>query len=362
MKEPVFDAHVHYLQPVPVRQSVENYKEIFELENAENVCFLSVPIEESLVLDPLQNLKGLYYKKMFEGMAYAFAGLEHYPEMPYEEKADDFLRQVKEYMSVGFDGIKMFEGQPKLRKYTGLALDDEAYDKFYTYLEENEIPVIMHIANPSEYWDRTKVSEAVIKMGRFFDETYPEFDELYAELFRMLDKHPNLHFTLAHWGFMSESLETAERFMCYKNTGFDVTPGGEQYKHMLDTDREGWINFIKKYSDRIRYGADSYNFKKYENWEDTVLYRHELIHNFFETDTEHVYDVFTYRGIKLAPELRDKIYRQNATREFGSPKAIDIDYCIKKAKSLTGMFADGSLEEIDRKAMEEDLISINAAK
>lgn len=325
--EKVYDAHCHHNFDMPIETAIEIFKEEFEMTGTEKVIFLALPhhVEDGkLSFDQEQNKNALHLKKAFSPNGYAFAGLVHPIDGEYTEKiADDFEMQVKEYISKGFDGIKMLEGYPNLRKVMGIKLCDKVYDKFYAYCEENAIPITMHFANPAANWDITKASKYDIEHGRCYDDTYPTKDELTEEVFAILRKYPQLRLTLAHFGFMSDDISVAERFMSYQNTIFDLTPGGEQLLNMAKK-WDKWSPFFEKYQDRIVYGTDMYAFPRdFEGgWEQAVYRRPNLIRELFETDTLHEYIGEKFQGIKLATKIRDKIYRENFTRLYGTPKRV----------------------------------------
>lgn len=325
--EQVFDAHCHHNFDMPIEKAVEIFREEFKMTGTEKAIFLAIPHHVKsgrLVLDKEQNKNALYLKKAFYPNGYAFAGLVHPLDGVYTEKTScDFLAQVQKYMSEGYDGIKMLEGYPDIRKFMGIKLCDEVYDKFYSYCEYSGVPITMHMANPVENWDIKKADKYAIEHGRVYDDTFPTKEELTQEVFLIMEKHPRLRLTLAHFGFMSYDIAVAEKFMSYQNTVFDLTPGGEQLLNMA-TSWNKWLPFFEKYQDRIVYGTDMYAFPKdFEGgWEQAVYRRPNLIRQLFETDTEHEYIGEKFQGIKLDEKIRRKIYFENAIKLFGEPKKI----------------------------------------
>ncbi len=335
--EKVYDIHVHYLFDIPLKEKVDIFREEFAATGTEKCCFLSVPHHahnDEVDFDEVHNIKGLYLKHAFSPKAHAFAGLVH-PQEHTDKKAvaEFFLAQVKEYMCVGYDGIKMLEGYPSLMKAWNLPLDDCVYDLFYGYMEENGYPILIHIANPKENWDISQASEYAIQAGRVYDESYPTKEEITAQVFRVMEKYPNLKLILAHFGFMSYDIEEAERFMEYPNAYFDITPGGEQLLNM-GKKWEKWLPFWERYQDKILYGTDFYAFPKNESWEITFQRRPKFIREFLETQEEHEYLDEKFCGIMLGKKIRDKIYRENFKRLLGEPKGIDKEYLLQTAKKL----------------------------
>lgn len=353
--EKVFDIHIHYSFDIPLRETVAIFKEEFAATQTDKYCFLSLPHhakENAVTYDEMQNIKGLYLKHAFSPNAYAFAGLVHPADhSDVEGVAEDFLNQAKQYLSVGYDGIKMLEGYPSLLKAWKLPISSPVYDKFYAYMEENGYPIIMHVANPAENWDMKKASPDAIATGRVYDASYPTKQEIIDQVFAVMDKFPKLTLILAHFGFFSDDMASAERFLSYPNTKFDITPGGEQLINMQKAWKT-WLPFWEKYQDKILYGTDFYAFPKDENWEIAYTRRPKFVRQFLETNAKHSYLDEVFQGVLLDRGLRDKIYRDNFVKLLGEPKTIDLSYMHGEAKRLSqvenklSVFADEDLEYI----------------
>lgn len=356
--EKVFEMHAHYLFDIPLSETVEIFKEEFVATGTEKVTFLSIPQEGTadgrLVFDETQNAKGLYLKKAFSPNAYAYAGLEHFSNA---EKSDGELsrayeEQARTYAEVGFDGMKMLEGYPSMRKALKRRLDDPVYDAYYSFLEENAIPVTMHAANPETYWDASQADEWAIRAGRVCDETFPAKAQLHEEVDGIMKKHPRLRMSLAHFGFMSYDIAQAKRWLDeHENTLFDLTPGDEQLLNMRKHWEE-WRRFFEDYQDRIVYGTDFYAFPKNEEWEVCFTRRPKFVRKFFETDGEHEYLGKKFVGAAIEKSIRDKIYFANAQRELGEPKKIDEKRLAREAERILRLpekrkaFADDDMRYI----------------
>ena len=336
----VFDAHVHHRFEMPIEEVIRIFKLEFPTTKTERQAFMSIPNDVSpqgeFYLDEMQNIRMLYLKHVFSPTAYAFAGLEHplnVAECDGDQLSKQYLCQVEEYASVGYDGMKMLEGYPSVRKAMKRPLCDNVYDRYYSFLEENHIPVTMHVANPEENWDIRNADEYAIKMGRVYDNTYPTRLQLLDEVDGIMKKHPKLRLALAHFGFMSYDIEQAKRWLDYENTVFDLTPGGEQLLKM-GKEWDKWSKFFEEYQDRIIYGSDYYAFPQGEKWEENFQRRPKFLREFFETDTEHDYNGTPFRGVKLDEDILQKIYWDNAMKWFGEPKKIDFTYMQHKAEDL----------------------------
>ena len=354
----VFDAHIHHLFEMPIDEAIRIFKLEFPVTKTERQAFMSIPNDcdskMNFYLDEMQNMRMLFLKYVFSPTAYAFSGLEHpfnVTELDEEYLSKEYLHQAEEYVLNGFDGMKMLEGYPSLRKVMKRKLCDKVYDRYYSFLEENGIPITMHVANPEENWDISKAGEYAIKMGRVYDHTYPTRLELLDEVDGIMKKHPKLKLALAHFGFMSYDIDQAKRWLDYENTVFDITPGGEQLLNMLNNWTE-WEKFFVEHQDRIIYGTDYYAFPQDEKWEENFLRRPKFLREFFETDSEHDYGGKVFRGVKLDEKILKKIYWDNAMRLLGNPKKINLEYMKRKADELLGKqnkyakFADEDLRYI----------------
>ena len=336
--EKVYEAHCHFLFEIPLETQIQTLKEEFEQTGTEKVAFLGIPLEYRIDgtqrLLHTQNLKAMALKKVFNPNGYAFAGLVH-PESYEDIEAvkEDFLNQVKGFMSDGYDGIKMLEGYPTFYKFTGIGVDHEVYDKFYAYCEENGVHITMHIANPDKNWDYENASERLIAEGRVYDKSYPPKQFYIDQVFNVMKKFPKLRLALAHCGFFSLHYDDAVKFMEYPNTALDITPGGEQLTTMANN-WELWGPFWKKYIDKIFYGTDYYAFPKDENWELCFKRRPILVRQMLETDLDHEYFGVVFKGVKLPKRMRDKVYRKNFMRMFGKPKPISSDAFQKEIDRL----------------------------
>ena len=366
----VFDGHLHTFRfKVGVRESIELFRRQFERFGVEKMTFLALPLDaipgkvEFDKTDLTDNIKVMYFKSVFSPNAYAFAGLE-YKGLDVKNKetlADELLRQVREYKEVGYDGMKMYEGHPNHRKLLGYPLYDEVFDKYFDFCEKEGFPVLMHLANPAEFWDESKVSDYWKARGCYFDETFPKFSEFHDEILKRMEKNPKLNFTLAHFGYMTYDKSAMERFMAYENTKLDVCPGHNNFLNIL-ADKEYWLPFLEKYADRITYGTDSYNFEydNEENWLRATGNRPTLVQNFL---TKGLAEEFEYLGIKftgagLTKATQERILYENLNKMLGAPHAIDYDYFIQKCEKLMERFDRDTLNGTNLWCMKNDFESM----
>ena len=321
---PVIDTHVHHSQPYSIPESLEFFKDIKQRRNYEAFAFMPYHLSGSKGRHPNASLESLYYKKQFPG-SWAFCGLQHYCDE--RDTAEGYLEQVKHYRALGCDGVKMLEGKPDLHRTVGRGIDDPVYDKFYAYMEENGLPITMHICDPADNWDPDKVSDYAKKVGWFYgDPSYPARERIYIEVWNLMRKFPALKLNLAHFGFFGYIPQMAEEFLsAWKNTRLDLTPGGIMFAG-FSANPEYWKDFFVRHQDRIVFGSDCYNMP-----EDTVnkggpLGRWELVRSCLEFTEPFKWPTMEKELIPFGFDdtMLKKLYHDNAVAFFGgAPKELD---------------------------------------
>ena len=320
------DSHVHICNSSP--EAVESVLDELAAFGVSDVALQS--ISTSPKYDRIQNLSVLWWKSKYKKMRLGAFGCLHeldlYSSVPYEKQAESLL-------SLGCDGMKFLHMKPDLRKMIGKGLDDKSYDGVFAMLEEREIPITIHSGDPETFWDIDKIPPALIKRGWFYgDGSYLSREEHYNEIFRLLDKHPRLKVTLAHFFFLSNFIDEAERVLdTYPNVCFDLTPGWEMYVG-FSRDIDAWRDFFIRYSDRILYGTDSNSDKK----DNAKL--HELVLSALKHDrSEFSMPCFggpIIKGLDLPCDVIDKICYKNYDRLVASPKQVDIDGVYSAAERM----------------------------
>lgn len=327
----VIEAHAHLLFEMPLDQIVEFFEEYLTYFGCEKIAFLACPYSAKAVSRgeaEMQNINTIYCKSKLEKRAYAFGHLFY--SFDETDTAEKFLHQAKKMMAQGFDGFKMLEGKPELRKKIGKRLDDPMYDLYYRYCEENEIPIIFHLADPPRNWDITQMDEYSVNMGWFCDETYPTKAEFHAEMEGIMQKFPKLRMTIAHFSFLSDNVQLASHLLdTYEHLMFDLTPNAYEFEDFADAP-DVWKEFFAKYQDRIIFGTDSYNFEKLSS----NALRINQVRKFLETDGDVVCTTKTVKGFKLPEKIVQKIYYDNFYKTVGEPKPIIRELILEDAEEL----------------------------
>ena len=95
--------------------------------------------------DTVQNISALWWKQRYQKIKLRVFGSFHetdlYRNIPYEKQAEELIR-------LGCDGIKFLHMKPDLRKLLGKGINHPDYDRALSYMEEREIPVLIHSGDP----------------------------------------------------------------------------------------------------------------------------------------------------------------------------------------------------------------------
>lgn len=259
---------------------------------------------------------------------YLFGGMNHedyFKGIPYEKQAEAML-------DIGFDGIKFLDMKPSIYKIIGSGVGRREYYRLFELLEAKQTPVVMHCADPETFWDKSKMRPDEIEKGWWYgDGTYPSYDDIYREVFSVLDRHPNLNVVLAHFFFLSNNYEEAVRVMeTYPGVKFDITPGWEMYVG-FSRDIDKWHDFFMKYADRIIYGTDSTD--EMGSHQDEIDLNNVVSFALTHDRSEYVMPIFgpTVRGLELDEKTIEKISLKNFTRYFGAEPKVINRYMLSEA-------------------------------
>lgn len=293
---------------------------------------------------PLNNLVSLACKARLnaEGAGrrvYACAGLRHFG--PGSSTPGDMLEQARRAIGLGFDGFKMLEGKPGLRRRVGAPLDGPLYEPFFAWAEEEGWPITMHSCDPASCWDFSSAPEDARKRGWVYDESYPSLAALRAETENVLRRHPRLRLMLAHLFFLGDDPNEAERLLeTYPGLTFDLTPGGEMYTG-ITARRDVWRPLFLRHADRFFFGTDCDNWHSSDDlttydWNFGFLVR--LVLDMIgegEPFRFHDADLGELVPLALPESARRSIAHDNFVARFGAePRPVALDRAAEDAAAL----------------------------
>ena len=74
------------------------------------------------------------------------------------------------------------------------------------YVTEPDVPVLLHVNDPEDFWDASAVPVWAAAQGWLYDESYVNNEEQYRQMEAILKRHPKIKFIFAHMYFMSAQL------------------------------------------------------------------------------------------------------------------------------------------------------------
>jgi uncharacterized protein len=198
-----------------------------------------------------------------------------------------------------------------------LKLDDPELDPVWDMAGKLNIPVFIHTAEPQAFFEPLdNNNERWLELALFRERRHQEgvrFEELMAERDRMVKKHPQTKFILAHMGWHANNLARLGKMFdempnAYAEVGAILYDLGRQPRFAHD--------FFIKYQDRILFGKDSFQPDEYPYY-----------WRVFETADEYFdyyrdYHAFwKLYGMNLPDDVLKKLYYKNALKLVpGLPK------------------------------------------
>ena len=355
-KRDFIDCHVHVfrLYDKDGRNLFDFFDEIQQKSGAEAINFLSFHAgsDPGKHYDLRQNILAALYK-IHNPTAYAYGGLA-YPQMPIVDVIPgmDLATQYDELMEIGFDGIKLLETRTTTIPMLGRHINDDYFEGFFEKAEKNQTHIICHVASPHHYWDPA-YADKLPEPFHYWKGTHPSIEEIYGAVYDVLEKHPKLNITFAHFFFFGEKEKTRELaslFERYENVGVDLTPGTEMYGE-FNKDPAFYKAFLEKYADRIMHGTDvSFPSSR-------VNYMFELSKNVYDivTTDKEGFDIWGIpaMGLNLSDEACRKILYDNFKRINPAPKKINTDALRRYTEKYKHLIADDSEKEEILKLVEQ---------
>jgi predicted TIM-barrel fold metal-dependent hydrolase len=219
----------------------------------------------------------------------------------------------------GVSGVKVFKDFGlSYRNPDGsfIAIDDPRYAPIWEACGELGLPVIMHTADPSAFFDPiTPENERYEELSRhpswhFPAGEFPRREELHAARNRLFAAHPQTTFIAAHLGNDGEDLvATAQLLQDNPNVVLEIASRIAELGRQPYSARE----FLIAFQDRILFGTDG-------PWPEE---RYRYYWRFLETRDEYFpysekpippQGLWRIYGVDLPDEVLEKIYRKNAER------------------------------------------------
>lgn len=315
----MIDGHIHYIEYM----GADRLNQVIEEFGYEGIALQCIPPFGGRAVEE----DAFRFQKQCGIPVYVFGGLDRKVYgLEEEELGQALVKEAVGLMDMGCTGIKMLEGKPNIRKQHPIPDFDRAvWDAYWDYLEREQIPVCMHVNDPEEFWDESRVSDFAKRAGWFYDESYVNNEDQYGQIDTVLRRHPKLRILFPHFFFFSEQLERlGEMLDTYPNVYIDVTPGSELYYNLSER-KEKACRFFEKYQNRICFGTDIGSRvlvaeeEKILSFEECAS-RFRLITEFLETKGDYplrpdgcyiTAEDRVMHGLGLPEDVLDKIYGKN---------------------------------------------------
>ena len=333
----ITDGHVHYSTALDPECFAG-----FMADNGTDLTNLAVITRGRTLPD---TAGALVLKAMFPGRFTVFGALDPAEYFRGGNVGKKHADRAEELLRCGCDGIKLLEGKPQLRRAFPIPdFDEKCWDPFWSFAEESQTPVLMHVNDPASFWDRDNIPEWARRMGWYYDDSFINNEVQYVQILNVLSRHPGLRICFAHFFFMSESTDRLGDIMSkYGNVRVDITPGIELFEALSDSP-ERTREFFSEFSGRIIYGTDTGSRYVYGNkgkdfdlTENTR--RHEIVCSFItgteemliSSDGHFVHDRpdFILRPLSLSGDEADMIFSRSFADFAGpTPRSVDIDRAL----------------------------------
>lgn len=325
----IVNGHLHF-ENISLIKKTKDFLSTLDIEKLAIVSYAKLEKVNS-------NPQAICFKAIYPEETYILGGLDYSSvNKDSQDMEKELANQLLKMIEIGFDGIKLLETKPDISKSMPFSIDDSVYNNFFFLLEEKRVPIIWHVADPEEFWDKDRIFPmAKIRGWDYSDGTYPSREQLYQKVERVLKRFPNLKVIFAHFYFLSANLPSLARLLDkYPYVNLDITPGTEMFLN-FSKNPEKTREFFLKYQDRIVFGDDTaIREKAGAIAKKAITEKIFFIRNFLETeegflmpegDENFLRIEGSIQGIKLPKSVLKKIYSQNFFRIVGEkPSSLNI--------------------------------------
>lgn len=222
-------------------------------------------------------------------------------------------RQLEADVRAGAQGLKIFKNfGMSVRDRAGkrVPVDDPAMAPLFQTCARLNIPVLIHVADPAEFWaehDRHNERWLELKLRPRRKRTAPpSFQDLIEERDRMLERHPDVNFILAHMGWHGHDLQRLGRLLdAHPNVHVDLAAVLYELGRIPFSGPE----FLNRYKDRVLFGKDSYAPAEFPYYWRVLETRDEYF-EYYRRYHAH----WRMYGLGLPDETLRHIYWKNALR------------------------------------------------
>jgi len=303
-KFPFIDIHSHHPNPTP--EHVDQLVKEMDTINLRVIVNLSGGTGDQL-RQTLAIMKGHHPDRFV-----VFANLS-YNDLNTPGYGKRAAARLEQDVKTGAQGLKIFKNFGMDVKYSNgqrVHVDDPEFDPVWDKCAELGIPVLIHIAEPSAFFDPWDYhNERWLELKQFParsrpPDKYPPFETLIAERNHLFAKHPKTNFIAAHLAFHGNDLERLGKTLdTLPNMYVDIAAV------LAELGRQPYSahDFLVKYQDRVLMGKDIYDLNEYK-WYFRALETRDEYFEYYRP--RHAF--WRIYGFQVPDEVLKKVYYKNA--------------------------------------------------
>lgn len=252
-----------------------------------------------------------------------------------DEKWFDLVKkQIEDALEFGFAAVKLWKNigmEITDEKGRYILIDDPRFDPLFEYLEKQNIPTMLHQAEPKNCW--MPLEEMTMAYDRDYFMHHPQYhmykhpdmpgyEELLIARDNRLQSGKQLVTINAHLGSMEWNVDLIARFldrfpMAYVDTAARVN----HLMYQAKDNRQRIYDFFVKYQDRIIYATDFFitdENQVHASRQLEALWKQDEL--FFRSSQKMTIPEFSgdFTGLALPQGVLEKLYFKNALRAFPS--------------------------------------------
>jgi uncharacterized protein len=305
-KYPFIDIHSHHRNPT--REEVDRLVKEMDTINLRVMVNLSGGTGEELK-KTVAVMKGRYPERFV-----VFANMS-YDDVNTPGFGKRVAVRLEQDVKNGAQGLKIFKDFGMELKYANgqrVHVDDPEFDAVFEKCAELKIPVLIHVAEPSAFFDPWDYhNERWEELKEFPSRArppakYPPFETLMAERNHLFSKHPKTNFIAAHLAFHGNDLERLGKlFDANPNVYVDIAAV------LAELGRQPYSahDFLVKYQDRVLMGKDIYEVNEYK-WYFRALETRDEYFEYYRK--RHAF--WRIYGFQVPDDVLKKIYYKNALK------------------------------------------------
>lgn len=317
-KFPVINIHAHFRRWYQ-HWSAEQLVEIMDACHIKRLVDLDGGLGDNL-RQAIEQYGGRYPQRFIHFATFGFKD-----RLESAEAFQAKVQRLVEAKALGAKGIKVWKDlglRARDAQRRLVPIDDMRVDALWQTAGELGLPILIHVGDPQanfEPLDRFNERYEFLRSQRtlsYQGPTAPRPETLLAQFERVVDRHPQTTFILAHLGNRTDDLAAAGAMLDrHPNLFMDISARVQELGRQPVTTRA----FFLRYQDRLLFATDGNP--------DAAVYRQHF--RFLETADEYFdypfWPMFNYGrwkiyGVALPDGVLRKLYHDNAAALLGLPK------------------------------------------